>query len=150
MKNITNFLIFVFLLTVYILPSFVLAQEQNLVPCGTERSEIQYKVNEDGSRGKQIEGTGDVSNPCTYTHVFELVNNIVDFILKKLAVPIAAIGIFYAGILMVFSGGSDEQKGKAKKIFTGIAIGLIFVAGSWLLVKTVLSIVGYKDIGDIF
>lgn len=72
-----------------------------------------------------------------------LINNVISFILKVLALPIAAIMFAYAGFLLVTSGGSTEARGKAKNIFTNTAIGLIIVAGAYLIIRTILSILGY-------
>lgn len=143
MQNFNKILITLTILTIFLTPLYIFAQEKTLIPCGVEKTEVVTDEN-----GKST--GGEIINPCEYQHVFELVNNVADFILKNLAVPIAAIGIFYAGILMIFSGGNDEGKTKAKKIFTGVALGLIFVAGSWLIVKTILVLTGYKYIGEIF
>ncbi len=49
----------------------------------------------------------------------------------------------YAGFELVTSGGSTEKKSKAKSIFTSVAIGLIIAAAAFLIIQTVLSIVGY-------
>ncbi len=74
-----------------------------------------------------------------------LINNVLDFVLKKLALPIAAIMFAYAGFLLVTAGGeAAHARTKAKEIFMNVAIGLVFVAGAWLIVKTLLSILGYK------
>lgn len=143
MQKIKQILIIFTILSIFLIPMYSFAEGGSLIPCGVERTEVV--TDEDGKSSG-----GEVVTPCKYQHVFELVNNVADFILKNLAVPIAAIGIFYAGVLMIFSGGSDESKTKAKKIFTGIALGLVFVAGSWLIVKTILVIAGYKYIGEIF
>lgn len=112
-------------------------KDSGLVPCGTERTAITTDEN-----GRST--GGEVINPCDFGDVIKLINNVVNFILKNLAVPLAAVAFFYAGILLLFSGGDSEKKSKAKKIFTGVAIGLVFVAASYLIVSTVLSIAGYK------
>lgn len=80
---------------------------------------------------------------CNFDYLLKLITKIIDFILIDLALPLAAIMFAYAGFELVTSGGNSEKKGKAKKIFLNVAIGLIIVAGAWLIVNTVLSIVGY-------
>lgn len=82
-------------------------------------------------------------NPCNFNALMNLVDTIIQFILFNLAVPIAAIMFFYAGFAMVTSGGSSESRTKAKSIFSNTVIGLILVAASWLLVRTLLHILGY-------
>jgi hypothetical protein len=109
----------------------------NLVPCGTERSPIVTD-----SAGNQT--GGEILNPCGFNDLMTLINNFISFILFKLAVPIAAIAFAYAGFMLITSGGSTEKKGTAKKIFTNVALGLIFAVAAWLIVNTVLSILGYE------
>ena len=80
---------------------------------------------------------------CGWNDLMSLVNRVVKFILFDLAVPIAAIMFVYAGVLLVTAGGS-EGKTKAKGIFTNAVIGLALAAGAWLIVSTILSILGYQ------
>ena len=61
-----------------------------------------------------------------------------------MAIPIAAIMFAYAGFMLVTSGGASEQRTKAKGIFVSVAIGLALAAACWLIVHTLLSIVGYN------
>ncbi len=82
-------------------------------------------------------------HPCGFKELGDLINTIVDFILFKISLPIAAIMFAYAGFELVTSGGSTEKKSKATSIFTNVAIGLIVVAAAWLIVQAILSIVGY-------
>ena len=73
-----------------------------------------------------------------------LINDVIRFILFKMVVPIAAIMFAYAGFLMVTSGGSTEQWSKAKKIFTNVAFGFIIAVAAWLIIRTILLILGYE------
>jgi hypothetical protein len=81
---------------------------------------------------------------CNWNTLMTLINRIINFVLFVLAVPIAAIMFAYAGILLLSSGGNTTQMGKAKKIFSSVAIGLIIAAAAWLIIHTVLSILGYS------
>ena len=68
-----------------------------------------------------------ITGECTwgFNEFLTLINNIVNFILFSLAVPIAAIMFFYAGFLMITAGGvSASSKTKAKNIFTNTVIDL--------------------------
>lgn len=90
-------------------------------------------------------GTGLVkcTENCGFYELLDLINRVIDFILFKMVVPIAAIMFAYAGFELVTSGGSTEKKSKAKSIFTNVAIGLIIAVAAFLIVQTILSIVGY-------
>lgn len=144
-KKIQQFLVFLSIFVFILLPSFVptllLAQDGGLVPCGTEKSPITTVQNESGS-GTHQEG-GDILNPCGFEHFFVLVNTIVRFLLFYLAVPIAAILFAYAGIKLVFSGGNASKMSEAKSMLINVAIGLALAAGAWLIVHTLLQILGY-------
>src|SRR6185436_3034780 len=83
---------------------------------------------------------------CNFGAFLKLVNNVVKFIFVDLAVPIAAIMFVYAGFELVTSGGSTEKRGTAKKVFTNALIGLVLAAAAWLIVRAILSILGYSGL----
>ena len=113
-----------------------------LIPCG-------QTVVEKNSTGQII--SSSIPHPCTFNDLVTLVNNLVDFIFVKISLPIAAIMFTYAGFKLMFSGGQVEAKSKAIKIFTNVAFGLVIIAGSWVIIHTIISIlgdeIGYKWIG---
>jgi len=117
MKQIKKILIFLVIFSIFIIPvlSFAWNIGDPIVP----------KCSTDG---------------CGWTEFLTLVNNFIQFILKALVIPIAAIMFFYAGFKLVISGGSTEAKTQAKKIFTSAVIGLLVAAGAWLIIHTILSI----------
>ena len=83
------------------------------------------------------------AHPCDWTALMSLVNNIINFILYYMAIPIAAIMFAYAGFELVSSGGSSEKRGMARKVFTNAVFGLVLAAAAWLIVKLVLKILGW-------
>ena len=44
--------------------------------------------------------------------------------------------------LMIFSGGESGKRTKAKGIFWNVALGLILAAAAWIIIHTILGIVG--------
>jgi len=109
-----------------------------LVPCGVEKSPI---VVVDGK-----ETGGEIINPCEadgFGYLMKMINKVVNFILFTMAVPIAAIMFAYAGFLLVTSGGETSKRTKAKSIFTNVAIGLVLAVAAWLIINTILSILGF-------
>lgn len=102
----------------------------NLIPCGTSYN----------------------TTPCHgengWNNLMTLINNVIRFIFIDLTIPIAAISFAYAGFLLLTSGGEAAKKTKAKKIFLNVAIGLIFIAASWLIISTILSVLGYSGAGS--
>lgn len=136
-KKILSVVMSVFvLLTMTAYPVFVSAQS-GLVPCGTDKTPITVD-----DKGK--ESGGDIVEPCEFKHLFILINTIIDFVFKVLVVPIAAILFAYAGFLMLFSGGNAGTSEKAKGIFKDVAYGLVIAAASWLIISTLLDIVGLE------
>lgn len=103
-----------------------------LVPCGTER-----------------DGENKITNPCGFSHIFALIKNVMDYLFLGFILPVSAILFAYAGFELVTSGGDTEKKSKAKSIFINVLIGLVVSLGAFLIVKTVLNIVGFKDDGGI-
>ena len=81
---------------------------------------------------------------CDWNGLMSLINTVIHFLLFYMAIPIAAIMFAYAGFELVSSGGSTEKRGIAKKVFTSAVIGLILAVAAWLIVSTVLSILGYE------
>lgn len=82
---------------------------------------------------------------CDFNDLMNLINRVIRFILFSLAIPISAIMFAYAGFLLVTAGGG-EAKTRAKSIFSNTVMGLIFAAGAWLIIRTILSVLGYDGV----
>ncbi|HEY4513447.1 MAG TPA: hypothetical protein VJH06_02970 [Candidatus Paceibacterota bacterium] len=129
MKKITKFLILTTLFFVLLMPALSLAD--GLVPCTNTPDPV----------------TGIISDTskCDFTALMALVNKVITFILVDLALPIAAIMFAYAGFLMITAGGeSAHAKTKAKNIFTNAIIGFILAVACWLIISTILTIMGFN------
>lgn len=88
---------------------------------------------------------------CDFNAFLKLVNILINFVLFYMAIPIAAIMFVYAGFLLVTAGEEvASARTKAKSIFWNAFLGLVIAAAAWLIVKTLLSILGYKDTGEFF
>ncbi len=97
----------------------------------------------DGTIGLVTCGTKDNPVDCDFDHLMALINRVINFLLFVMAIPIAAIMFAYAGFMLVTSGGESGKRTKAKEIFTNVALGLIFAAAAWLIIHTLLLIVGW-------
>jgi hypothetical protein len=138
-KNSKIIILFLFVMMLVFIPVFSNAQSSKpLVPCGVET----HPANTEDANGIDI--SYQVINPCGFDHIFELINNIVNFLLFTLALPLAAILFAYAGFLFMFSGMQPEQRTKAKKIFGNVAFGFILAVAAWVIVHTILTILGYN------
>ncbi|HNW71788.1 MAG TPA: pilin [Candidatus Paceibacterota bacterium] len=80
---------------------------------------------------------------CGFKELVDVVNKVINYVLFVLAIPIAAIMFAYAGILLITSGGEPSKRTKAKSIFVNVGIGLVVAAAAWLIINTILSIVGF-------
>ncbi len=116
-----KFIIFIFISLILVLPVLSFAADP-IVPCD-----------------------GTVYKPCDFDSFMTLINNVINFLVKIIALPIAAIMFTYAGFLMVTAG--EEAAGartKAKGIFMNALIGLLLAATCWLIVHSLLKVMGYK------
>ncbi len=125
MINFKKILISLSVFLMLIMPVFSFAA--GLVPCGTNNP-----------------ATPGTNHPCEFKDVMTLINTIIKFILFDLVIPIAAVMFAYAGFKLVTSGGSSEARGQAKNIFSNAVFGLVIAAGAWLIVRTLLSVLGYN------
>lgn len=138
MKKTTKFLIFLAIFLILVLPVFSSAQTDTDIP------------DEDFLAGKSLvpcgrtNPAGVISNPCSFKDALTLINAVIKFILFYMAIPIAAIMFVYAGFLMLVPGSeSASKKTKGKEIFWNAFIGLILAAAAWLIIRTILLILGY-------
>ena len=128
MKKTTKFLIHLSIFLFLLIPIISFAEtppvntNTGLVPCNNS-----------------VGGTS-----CDFNALMALVNKVINFILFSMAIPIAAIMFAYAGFKMVIAGGeAAHARTEAKEIFTNTIIGLIIAVAAWLIISTILFIVGY-------
>ncbi len=117
MQKIKKIIISLSVFLILILPAISLAE--GLVPCDTGAS-------------------------CDFNAFMTLINKVIHFILFDMVIPIAAIMFAYAGFLLITSGGSPEAKTKMKSVFTNTVLGLIIAVAAFLIIRTILSILGYE------
>lgn len=76
---------------------------------------------------------------CTFQDLFVLIQNVISFLLFKLAVPLAAIAFAWAGILFVVYSGNEGKRSEAKSIIWYAIIGLALALAAWLIVDTIFG-----------
>lgn len=122
-KNIVNNLPKILVLSLLIIPVLAIGQgtppatRDGLVPCVGGRE-------------------------CDFGQLMVLVDNVIKFVLFKMVIPIAAILFAYAGFTLVTAPG-QEAITKAKNTFTDVVLGLAVAIAAYLIIKTLLSILGY-------
>lgn len=83
-----------------------------------------------------------VTIKCGFTSMIVLVQNLINFAIKYIILPVAAIIFAYVGFLFLTGGGSPETRKKAKGIFIKVVIGIIVILAAWLIVNTILDVFG--------
>lgn len=114
-----------------------------LVPCNNTGVETKVDSVDPVTKKPFTKTTMTTANPCDWDALLELVNNVVHFILFDMLVPIAAIMFCYCGFLMLTSGGEPAKKTQAKKIFSNVVWGLVIAIAAWLIIETLLTVLGY-------
>lgn len=105
--------------------------------------DIDPVTGKDTGKGK-LTTEKNFAQPCDFSYVILLLNNIIKFLLFAVATPLAALGLIYAGFGLLTSGGSSEAKTKAKSIIKNIIIGYVVALAAWLIVNTIFNTFGFK------
>ena len=79
---------------------------------------------------------------CEWNELMELVNRVIKYVFFFLVLPIVAIMFAYAGIQMIFAGGGEAMT-KARNTFSNAVIGFLIALGAWLIINTILRILGF-------
>ena len=128
MKTLFLMLVLLALLT----PTFALATdvEQGLVSCGND-----------------IDHSGEIEpgEACGLCDLFQLINNILNWVLFVIIPIIAPIFIVIGGIYLLIARGDPEMFSKGKNVLTAAVIGLIIVYTAWVLLSTVLTFLGVAN-----
>ncbi len=111
--------------------SFAASIHAGLVPCGLSEDDPEQP--------------GDQTVPCQLCHFFVMLDGIIDFLLIKIVPSLAALMIAIGGGMYIVSQGNPEMLGRAKKLFTAVVIGLLIIYGAWLIVNTLLMMIGVAE-----
>ena len=88
-------------------------------------------------------GTPDC--PCTFCDFFALIDNIVDFVLFKIVLPVAALMFIIGGLFMLTASGKPELLNRAKSILTAAVIGLVIIFVAFIFIGTFLQMIGLAE-----
>ena len=86
--------------------------------------------------------SGGVAGACGLCDFFLLIKNIFNFIALTLTPPVAGFMFLVAGLYFLTSGGSEERVSQARKIFVAALIGVLIIYSSWLIVNSIIQVVG--------
>src|SRR3989344_8572552 len=84
-------------------------------------------------------GTGANPEECNFCHLFELGQNIIDYVLKTYIPLFALVFIFYAGFLLLTSAGNEERVKQARSVITNVFIGLFIALAAWMAVNLLMT-----------
>jgi len=95
-------------------------------------------------------GFGD-NYDCDFNAALATIDRIIKFLLYIIVLPLAAILFAWAGIKLIIAKAKSKESefSKAKELFTGVILGLVFALSAWIIVKFVLVILGYTDASGI-
>ncbi len=77
---------------------------------------------------------------CGFQDIFTSLNNLVSFLLFKIASPVAAIMIAVAGWKILTAGGNMSSLESGKKLLWAIVRGYLIALAAWLIVKTIFQL----------
>lgn len=77
---------------------------------------------------------------CNFNDIMQLINNLITFLITTLFIPIIIILFMYSGFKYITAQGNPAKIGNIKKTVIHIVVGMLLVLCSWLIVKTVLSV----------
>ncbi len=91
----------------------------------------------------QNNGLVSCTDNCALNDVFTTANNIYDFLVTKIAAPLAVVAIIIGGVLMMTSAGDPGRMGIGKKVFYAAVIGLVLAFATKAIVNFALGAVGW-------
>ena len=101
------------------------AEAQGLIPCG---------------------GSGQPA--CTFNHLIQLIQNIINFLIVSIAIPLAMILFAYAGWLYMSAGGDSGKISQGHQIFRNVIFGLVLALAAWLIINTLANVFLQKGVFD--
>ena len=111
-----------FIIIVFVAPKFAFADDSfgGLVPQGCQKG-----------------------CPCSICDFYNLGRNIISFLLKGIAVPVAAAMFLYGGVIMLTSQASEEQIKKGRNAIRDAIIGLAIAFFSYAVINVILGTLAF-------
>ena len=75
---------------------------------------------------------------CGFNDLVLLAQNVIEFLIFKIAAPLGAIMFAYAGFLYVTNAGNEGKVSEAHQIFWYVFWGLVVCLAAWLIVNFIL------------
>lgn len=81
-------------------------------------------------------------NLCTKCDLFQLLKNIIDFIVGALMPALGILLFVWAGFLILLGGASPDLVARGKTIFRDTFFGIMIMLGAWMITNTLILSVG--------
>lgn len=81
---------------------------------------------------------------CDFGFFFDLLNNVVNFVMNFILIPIFALVLMFMGYQYLMARGNPGMHEKFKKTLWAMLKGMTLILLAWLIVKTLLILVGYQ------
>ncbi len=85
---------------------------------------------------------------CDLNSFLQLANNVMAFFFRTLLLPIFVVMVMYLGYTYLTANGNPAQHGKVASMAKHMVLGLLLMLCAWVIVRGVLSMIGYQD--DLF
>jgi hypothetical protein len=85
---------------------------------------------------------GEGEPPCQLCHLFVLLDNIIDFFLLRIVLPVSTLLLVIGGFMFIFYAEDPRMVEQGKKILTSVIVGLAIIFLAYLVVGTFLRIIG--------
>ena len=82
---------------------------------------------------------------CTLCALFQMIDNLFDFVLFKLIPPVALLILIIGFFIYILSSGDPDRISLANKLFTSVAIGILITYGAFLLLGLFFHAIGLAD-----
>lgn len=145
----------IFVGSLFVLPLISLAAtykacpEDDIDPSTGQCSVTEKEVTYDGlvPCGKKLKIGDDPTPqfiPCQLCHFFIMGKRILDFVLV-LVIVIAVLIFAIGGATFIFSQGNPSSISRGTSMMISAAWGLVIIFSAWIIVNTVLTLIGVAD-----
>ena len=94
----------------------------------------------DGNSGLVPCGFGNVGpEDCTFNHLLILAQNVMNFLIFTIALPVAVVLIIFAGGKMVWYSTTPGKHQESLNMIKNVAIGLFIMLAAYVIIQQVLS-----------
>jgi len=92
---------------------------------------------------------GPITPPCApncgFCDLFDLVENVLAFVLTCLVPIVGAIMLVWGGFTLLSAGTSPAKVEQAKGIISAVVIGIVIIFVAWVFLNTFLTSIGVAE-----